>query len=335
LCARVLVAPVDAGERVAAPVLRNPRGQRQVGPPVSRTRFIAAGDGPDLDAYDATAGNGDARLAAIGERFGVDLSTIGDALAASQVLDRRDHGEGGTEAVNAPAKHEDPQRIAVVTGGAGAIGGAIVAALKAGGHRVAVIDRDAEISADLGDEASTRRAAAEILDRFGRCDVLVHAAAAFDVATLADLDAATWRRIQAVNVESALWLAQVFTPGMAERGFGRIVFLASDTFWEPPAPMLVPYVASKGAVIGITRALARALGPDGIAVTAVAPGLTDTPGSRTVNTDVQFDAAVERQALKRRLTPADAAAAVAFLATDGAAALTGQTLITDGGLVLH
>lgn len=237
--------------------------------------------------------------------------------------------------MNAGAKGEDPRRIAVVTGGAGAIGGAIVAALEAGGHRVVVIDRAAEVSADLGDEASTRGAAAEVLDRFGRCDVLVHTAAAFDVATLADLDAATWRRVQAVNVESALWLAQAFTPGMAERGFGRIVFFASDTFWEPPAPMLVPYIASKGAVVGLTRALARALGPDGIAVTAVAPGLTDTPGSRTLNTDVQFDAVVDRQALKRRLTPADAAATVAFLVTDGAAALTGQTLITDGGLVFH
>jgi NAD(P)-dependent dehydrogenase (short-subunit alcohol dehydrogenase family) len=251
------------------------------------------------------------------------------------MVPRATAGTHSGEAVNATAKREDPQRIAVVTGGAGAIGGAIVAALEAGGHRVVVIDRDAEISADLGDEASTRRAAAEVLDRFGHCDVLVHAAAAFDVATLADLDARTWRRIQAVNVESALWLAQAFTPGMAERGFGRIVFFASDTFWEPPAPMLVPYIASKGAVVGITRALARALGPDGIAVTAVAPGLTDTPGSRTLNTDVQFDAVVERQALKRRLTPADAAAAVAFLATDGAAALTGQILITDGGLVFH
>jgi 3-oxoacyl-[acyl-carrier protein] reductase len=240
-----------------------------------------------------------------------------------------------TGSSSSAAKREDPQRIAVVTGGAGAIGGAIVDALKAGGHRVVVIDRDAEISADLGDEASTRRAAAEVLDRFGRCDVLVHAAAAFDAATLADLDARTWRRVQAVNVESALWLAQAFTPGMAERGFGRIVFVVSNTFWDPPAPMLVPYVASKGTIIGMTRALARALGPDGIAVTAVAPGLTDTPGSRTVNTDVQFDAAVDRQALKRRLTPEDAAAAVAFLAADGAAALTGQTLITDGGVVLH
>ncbi len=227
------------------------------------------------------------------------------------------------------------ERIAVVTGGAGAIGEAIVAALRVGGHRVVVIDRHAEISADLGAEASTRRAAAEVLDRFGRCDVLVHAAAAFDTATLADLNATTWRHVQAVNVESALWLAQAFTPGMAERGFGRIVFVTSDTFWDPPAPMLLPYVASKGALVGIMRTLARALGPDGIAVTAVAPGLTDTPGSRTVNTDVQFDAAVDRQALKRRLTTADTAAAVAFLASDGAAALTGQALCADGGLILR
>jgi NAD(P)-dependent dehydrogenase (short-subunit alcohol dehydrogenase family) len=226
-------------------------------------------------------------------------------------------------------------RIAVVTGGAGAIGGAIVAALRAGGHRVVVIDRQAEISADLGAEASTRRAAAEVLGRFGRCDILVHAAAAFDTATLADLDAATWRHVQSVNVESVLWLAQAFTPGMAERGFGRIVFVTSDTFWDPPAPMLLPYVASKGTLVGIMRILARALGPDGIAVTAVAPGLTDTPASRTVNTDVQLDAVVDRQALKRRLTPADTAAAVAFLASDGAAALTGQTLCADGGLILR
>jgi NAD(P)-dependent dehydrogenase (short-subunit alcohol dehydrogenase family) len=237
--------------------------------------------------------------------------------------------------VTTASNNEGAQRIAVVTGGAGAIGRAIVTALQAGGHRVVVIDRDAEISADLGDEASTRRAAAEVLERFGRCDVLVHTAASFEAVALADPDAATWRRVQAVNVESILWLVQAFAPGMAEREFGRIVLFASDTVWEPPAPTLVPYIASKAAVIGLTRSLARTLGPDSIAVTAVAPGLTDTPGARTINTDAEFDAVVEQQALKRRLTPADAAATVAFLATDGAAALTGQTLVTDGGLVLR
>jgi NAD(P)-dependent dehydrogenase (short-subunit alcohol dehydrogenase family) len=227
------------------------------------------------------------------------------------------------------------ERVGVVTGGAGAIGSAIVHALRAAGHRVVVLDRDGDVDVDLSDEQSTRRAAAQVLERFGRCDVFVHAAAAFDLAALGDLDVATWRRVQAVNVESALWLAQAFAPGMAERAFGRIVFVTSDTLWDPPAPMLLPYVASKGALVGIMRTLARALGPDGIAVTAVAPGLTDTPASRTVNTDAQFDAVVHRQALTRRLTPADTAAAVAFLASDAAAALTGQALCVDGGLILR
>jgi 3-oxoacyl-[acyl-carrier protein] reductase len=229
----------------------------------------------------------------------------------------------------------DQRRVAVITGGAGAIGTAITKALRSTGHRTVVIDRVGDVVCDLSSETSTRAAGAEALERFGRCDVFVHCAAAFDQAALADLDSATWRRVQAVNVESALWLAQAFTPGMAQRGFGRIVVITSDTFWSPPTPVLLPYVASKGALLGIVRSLAVALGPDGIAVTGVAPGLTDTPAARTVNTDEQFDATVERQALRRRLTPEDTAAAVAFLASDGAAAMTGQMLCADGGLVLR
>jgi 3-oxoacyl-[acyl-carrier protein] reductase len=230
----------------------------------------------------------------------------------------------------------DPRhgRIAVVTGGAGAIGTAITKALQEAGHRTVVLDRDADIACDLGSEASTRAAAA-VLERYGRCDVFVHCAAAFDQVTLADADAATWRHVQAVNIESALWLVQAFTPGMAERRFGRIVFITSDTFWAPPAPVLLAYIASKGALLGVMRTLAVTLGADGIAVSAVAPGLTDTPASRTVNTDEQFDATVDRQALRRRLTPDDTAAAVAYLASDAAAAMTGQVLCADGGLIMR
>ena len=236
--------------------------------------------------------------------------------------------------MTAPREHS-AQRVAVVTGGAGAIGSAIVEGLVSSGHRAVVIDRAGDVSADLSVEESTRAAAAEVLRRFGRCDVFVHAAAAFDQAALADLDAATFRHVLAVNVEAPLWLAQAFTPGMAERRFGRIIFVTSDTFWDPPAPVLLPYVASKGALTGIMRTLARALGPDGISVTAVAPGLTDTPAARTVNTEAQFDEVIDGQALKRRLVPTDTAAAVAFLASDGAAAMTGQILCADGGLILR
>src|ERR1700676_1213 len=106
-------------------------------------------------------------------------------------------------------------RIAVVTGGAGAIGTAITKALHDTGHHTVVLDRDGDIVCDLSSGTSTRTAAATVLERYGRCDVFVHCAAAFDQVTLTDFDAATWRHVQAVNVESALWLLQVFTPGMA------------------------------------------------------------------------------------------------------------------------
>ena len=204
------------------------------------------------------------------------------------------------------------------------------------GHRTVVLDRDADIACDLGSEASTRAAAAAVLERYGRCDVFVHCAAAFDQVTLANADAATWRHVQAVNVESALWLVQAFTPGMAERASAASCSSPPTRSGpRPPRPTLLAYIASKGALLGIMRTLAATLGADGIAVSAVAPGLTDTPSSRTVNTDKQFDATVDRQALKRRLTPDDTAAAVAYLASDAAAAMTGQVLCADGGLIMR
>jgi 3-oxoacyl-[acyl-carrier protein] reductase len=174
-----------------------------------------------------------------------------------------------------------------------------------------------------------------LLARHGRCDVLVHAAAAFDRASLADLDLPTWRRVQAVNVESALWLAQALTPGMAERRFGRIVFVVSDTVWDPPAADLLAYVASKAALIGVARTLARSLGRDGITVNCVAPGLTPTPAAVAGTPPEAFAAVRSRQAIDRNLAPADVAAAVAFLVSDAAGAITGQTLCTDGGLILR
>ncbi len=221
-------------------------------------------------------------------------------------------------------------RTAVVTGGAGAIGSAIAGAL-APGHEVRVLDRDGEPAVDLGDEAEVRAAARSL----ATCDVLVHAAAAFDRATLDAVTPELWRHVQAVNVESALWLAQELTPGMRERGFGRIVFVVSDTVWQPPAPDLLPYVTSKAALIGMARSLARALGSSGITVNCVAPGLTRTPAAEMGMPEATFAAVRDAQALPRSLVPDDVAGVVAFLASDAAAALTGQTLCPDGGLVLR
>ncbi len=150
--------------------------------------------------------------------------------------------------------------VAVVTGGAGAIGGAIARAL-AGEREIAVLDRDAARPVDLLNEAEVRQAARELIAKGAHCDVLVHAAAAFDRAALPDLDLELWRRVQAVNVESIVWLAQELVPAMRERGFGRIVLIVSDTVWQPPADDLLPYIASKAALVGVARSLARALGP--------------------------------------------------------------------------
>ena len=226
-------------------------------------------------------------------------------------------------------------RVAAVTGGAGAIGGAIAAGLRAAGHQVVILDRDGDPPVDLAEPDAVRAAAAGLLATHGRCDVLVHAAAAFDRAALPDLDPRTWRRVQAVNVESAVWLAQALAPGMAERGFGRIVFVVSDTIWDPPAGDLLAYVASKAALVGVARTLARSLGRDGITVNCVAPGLTRTPFTEADLPPQAFEEVRTRQSIARSLMPEDTAALVAFLASDAAGAITGQTLVADGGSILR
>lgn len=223
------------------------------------------------------------------------------------------------------------RRTAVVTGGAGGIGSAIVRALEASGHEVAILDRTGEHAVDLADEAAVR----EVAGRLGPRDVLVHCAATFERASLAELDLATWRHVQAVNVEAALWLCQELTPAMMKRGFGRVILIASNTVWRPPLADFLPYVASKATLIGVARALAKPLGAHGITVNCVAPGLTRTPFTAGDLPDEMFDSVAANQAVPRTLAPDDTAGVVAFLASDAAGTVTGQTLVTDGGSVFH
>jgi NAD(P)-dependent dehydrogenase (short-subunit alcohol dehydrogenase family) len=232
------------------------------------------------------------------------------------------------------------RRLAVVTGGAGGIGSAICAGLLAADFSVVNLDRAGSalpdvmnLDVDLGNSEGVEAVASQVLRDFGRCDVLIHAAADFSRGGIDDLDLAIWRRVQAVNVESLLVLAHAFSPGMVERGFGRIVSVVSDTVYAPPVGELLAYVASKAALIGVTRSLAVDLGPGGVSVTAVAPGLTDTEAAREGMPPAAFRDVASRQTLGRPLVPGDVASAVMFLVSDAAAAMTGQTLCVDGGLV--
>src|SRR5260370_40416277 len=159
------------------------------------------------------------------------------------------------------------RRVAVVTGGAGAIGGAIAARLALD-HTVVVLHRRGDLVVDLGDPDDVRRAAELVLDRHGRCDVFVHAAAMLAFGPFDQFELDVWRRVQAVNVESALLLTHAFAPGMRDRGFSRVIFVVSNTFWRPPGAHMRAYVSPKSALIGIVRTCTVGLGSVAVAVAA-------------------------------------------------------------------
>jgi NAD(P)-dependent dehydrogenase (short-subunit alcohol dehydrogenase family) len=246
-------------------------------------------------------------------------------------------------------------RVAIVTGGAMGIGFAAAEALAARGAAVLIADRaDAEpaaarlaahghrvagIAVDVANEADCAAMVARAEAAFGGADILINNAALFSTLTptkFDEIDPAEWRRVMDVNVMGPFLCCRAALPAFRRRGGGRIVNIASGVAFKGN-PYMAHYVASKGAVVSLTRALATELGRDNVLVNAVAPGFTLSDGVQR-NPALIAGAQVpslRTRVLARDMMPADLVGAIAFFAGPDAAFITGQTLVVDGGAYFH
>lgn len=241
----------------------------------------------------------------------------------------------------------------LITGGARGLGREFAAAVAGAGASVVIADilekegRAAaeELSStglsvfflalDLADEASVQACAAAAIERMGGLDGLVNNGA---IATgiggraMEEMDCATWDRVMNVNVRGT-WLMTRACSAALRISHGKVVNVASDTaLWG--APNLLPYVASKGAVIAMTRSLAREMGGDGVSVNAIAPGLTLVEATEYVP-EARHRLYVEGRAIQRAQLPDDVSGTLIFLLSDASAFVTGQLLPVNGGFVMH
>lgn len=244
--------------------------------------------------------------------------------------------------------HND--KVAVITGAADGIGRAYAKRLAEDGVQITIADvasgeetaalvraagsQALAVRCDVSSAEDVAALAQAVEDRFERCDILINNTGIFPHKFFDDMSIADWRRVFAINLDAMFFTAKAFVPGMKRRGWGRVVNIASNTFGMPVTGV-VHYVASKGGVIGFTRALASELGPHGITVNAIAPSLTRTTGT-TVTTprpEDRFAMVANAQAIKRTEVPEDLVGTMSFLTSDDAAFITGQTIYVDGGLV--
>lgn len=237
-------------------------------------------------------------------------------------------------------------KVVVVTGGAGGIGEAITRAFVAQGARVGFLDIDVargeRLEAELGESAlfipcdltdipALRAAVTAVRERFGAVGVLINNAAHDERHPTLEVTEAYWDGRIAVNLKHQFFAAQAVLPDMQAAGKGAIVNLGS-TSWVIGQGGMAAYTASKSAVLGLTRSLARDFGPDGVRVNAIAPGwiMTERQLELWVTPETEKDI-YERQCLKRPLVPDDIARVVVFMASDEAGAITNQHYIVDGG----
>ena len=254
-----------------------------------------------------------------------------------------------------PMTESHRDKVAVISGAARGIGQAFAQRLAHDGAHIVIADllpatdtaklvqeagkQVLASNCDVSSESSVNALAAEVTARFGRCDILINCAGIYPRQPFSEMTFADWRRMQAINLDSVFLMCAAFVPGMRARRWGRVVNMASATLGTVVSGF-VHYVASKGGVVGFTRALATELGDDGITVNAISPGLTRSPGTLSrpprpglTSMEDEFAFAAKMQAIKRPEVPSDLVGAVSFLTSDDAAFMTGQTLIIDGGRV--
>lgn len=238
---------------------------------------------------------------------------------------------------------ETEQRVALVTGAAQGIGAAIAEELAEEGVMVVVADINFEGAKavaeriggvakhlDVSSEEQVTTVIGEIVDELGRIDVLVNNAALVPLTPWENITFAEWRKVMSVNLDGLYLVTHAVTEVMGKAGYGRIVNIASNTF-VAGTPDCAHYVATKGASIGLVRALAGELGKLGITINAVAPGIIASEGVLSGPHQAGFEFVVPMQAFDRRGLPKDVAPAVAFLASEKAGWITGQTLVVDAG----
>lgn len=242
-------------------------------------------------------------------------------------------------------------RVAIVTGGARHIGAAYCRRLAEEGAAVVIADildgarvaedirskggRALPLRVDVSNEEDTNRMALETAKAFGRIDILVNNAAIFiniQRHPFYEITAEEWDRVSAVNVKGPFLCAKAVFPMMKEQRSGKIINISSSTaYWGTPS--FLHYVASKAALIGMTRSLAREVGEFGICVNAIAPGLVEHEGQTAPKalTELQLKA----RSIKRLQTPEDLLGTLVFLGSSDSDFMTGQTIVVDGGSVFH